>query len=894
MSSSDLRSGAARWARVALVAVLVVSMVVAMAGPAAAYVEGKPKFSVTLSDDTVEPGETTTLQLDLLNSGEVEVGASSQTLAGKEQVVTTARGTIVRVDSGNSPLEIKSGEIGLGSVPEGVRPVPVQVSVPEDAEPGTYEIPVEVEYDYTDFIPGGQVNQYDNEHTTKEFTVEVTVEEAPRFEVVESTTDSPIGGSGTVDLTVENVGTAPANDSTLTVQSPNADLRFGGAPTAETFVGDWAPGERRTFSFGASVAAGASERSLSLRPTVAYEDEDGLPQQAQLSAGVTPLAEQRFVATSVETTAATGDTGRLTVSLTNTGDRQLEDAAVSLQSSNAALTFGGSPTAQTVVGNWAPGETKEIAVEAGFSPNAENRTYAVDATITYSGTDGRTAQAKPVTLGVVPADEQSFDIGTVRSTAATGDTGRVTVPLTNTGERTLSDATVTFQSSNAGLTFGGSPTAETFVGDWAPGETRTVSVEAGFAPNAENRTYAVDATVAYTDTGGRDKRADPITLGVQPAPEQSFAIDTTETTAAVGDSGRLTVSLTNTADRDLTDATVTLESSNAGLAFGGSPSARTFVGEWAAGETREFTVEAGFTGSAEERPYAVDATVAYTDDEGNTERADPVTLSVTPADEQSFDLADVNSTLRVGAEGTVSGTVVNTGPGTVENAVLVLEPPGNVDTTETEYALGELAAEDQASFSYDLEVSSSAREGPRQFTYRVRYDDADGDTRTSDPVYVRNTIGASRNTFEVSSNASLNAGSTETIAVDVTNTGDVTVSSVTAKLFANAPISADNDEAFVDQLEPGETTTLTFQVSASGSALAKAYPLSMDFQYDEPDGDTKISDSYQIPVEVTAGGGGGLLSVFPGGTAGLAGIGLGAVLSLGGLAAVGLGLIRRP
>ena len=668
MSSRDGPSRVARLSRLLLVIVMVGSLVAAASAPAAAFVRGEPDMDVTLSDGTLQPGTERTVELTVSNSGDIDIGATSQQLAGKENVVTTARGTLVRAEPADesAPVEVETGEVALGSVPEGVRSVPVRLSVPEDAEPGTYELDIEVEYDYYDLIPGAPVNRYGDEHRTEEYTVEVTVEEAARFEVVDASTTAPVGGSGDVSVTVANVGSETASDATLTLESPNAALRFDGSPTAEAFVGELAPGEQRNVTVGARVADGTAVRSLSLRGTLSYEDADGDPLGSSLSTAVIPRSEQTFALTTAETTAAVGDSGTLTVALTNTGERTLEDASVQLDSGNAALTFGGSPSART------------------------------------------------------------------------------------------------------------------FVGDWEPGETRDLTVETRFGPAAEERSYAVDATVSYTSAAGRSQRSDPVSVGVTPAPEQGFA------------------------------------------------------------------------------------------------------------------LTDHATSLRVGSEGQLTGTVVNEGPGPAENAVLVLEPPANVVTVETEYALGDLAAGESVDVRYDAEVSSEARAGPRQFTYRLRYEDADGETVTSDPLYARGSVDERRDTFAVSTDASLAAGSTGTVEIDVTNEGAEPLTSVSAKLFTDSPLSASDDEAFIERLDAGETETLTFRLSAGGSALTKPYPVSLDFQYTEPDGDTKVSDSYQAGIDVTERSGGGFLSTFrvPGGLGGV-GLGLGVALTLGGLAAVGLGLVGR-
>ncbi|MEF8869922.1 MAG: sialidase [Haloarculaceae archaeon] len=643
-----------------LAVVLVVAMLVLPATLVAAQTRGEAEVSVALPDNRVSAGEHTTLELQVSNQGTVE---SSGRDTADVQRVTTARGTRVKLRSGSAPIEVRTNTRAVGSIPDGsVVPVPFEVVVDEDAQPGSYRVPVDVDYEFTEVI--GENDEFrDTDYVDETLYVRVRIVPSARFEVVETTTDAAVGGSGTVRMTVENVGEAAAEDATFTVESPNQALTFGGSPTAATDAGTWEAGERRTFEFGARVAGDAEPRPLSIRGTVEYEDADGVADSASLSTGVRPATEGDVRVAGVESTAAAGDTGRLRVELENTAGRTLDGARIELRSPNPALTFAGSPTVTAYVGEFGAGQTREVSVEAAFAENTDGQSYAVDATLTYDASDGRTASSRTVTFGARPAAEQSFS------------------------------------------------------------------------------------------------------------------------------------------------------------------------------------------------------------------------------------LAEPSATLRVDSEGTLAGTISNDGPATAENAVLVLEDPGaNVDATEREFALGNLEAGDSTAFEYEVEVSSSARPGPRQFTYRVRYDDADGDTRRTDPLYARHEVAPSRQVFGIETDATVEAGGSSQLEVRVTNNGDEPVSDVSAKLFADSPISVSDDEAFVDAIEPGETETLTFSIGAAGSATPKVYPVSLDFQYDEPDGDTKLSDTYRVPVEVTeSGGGGGILSLFAG--LGLGGAGLGLVLAVGGLA--GVAVVRR-
>jgi len=623
--------------RTALAVLLGLSVLLSAVAPGivAADVRGNPDLSVTAADNRVTPGEETSFTVTVLNTGVITEGSARNPSA--EQRVMTARGTTVELRAGDAPVSVESGAVGLGSLSDGAAvPATVRLSVDENADPGTYSVPVDVSYTYTSEISGNDSEDHETRTVERTLEVDLVVESAPRFEVVNATTTAPVGGSGTAAVRVRNVGQEAARDATVALQSPDAGLSFGGAPSAETYAGRWAPGETRLFEYEVRAASGTERRQVSLRGTVTYEREDGTPGEGRFSTGVTPRPEQSFAVESVSASVSPGSNGQVTLALTNTANRTLRDTAVTVRSPNSVLTFGGAPTAQAYVGRWAPDETRRIPVEARLADGAPVRDYGIEVSVNYTG---------------------------------------------------------------------------------------------------ENDT---EGTASFL-------------TGVRPALEQSFA------------------------------------------------------------------------------------------------------------------LTDAGGTLRVGEEGEVTATLVNEGPSVAENAVLVLEDPGrNVDATETEYAVGDLGPGESASVRYDVAVSSAATDGPRQFRFHLEYEDAAGDSQQSDPTYLRTEVAPEQPVFAVrADNASVQAGSTTTVTVDVTNAGDEPVSAVSAKLFASAPLSASDDEAYVDSLAPGETAAVTFQVSASGDANAKTYPVSVDFQYDDADGDTQVSDTYRLPIEVRESQGRGILSLVP-------------------------------
>ncbi|MFW5929989.1 MAG: COG1361 S-layer family protein, partial [Halobacteriota archaeon] len=78
-----------------------------------------------------------------------------------------------------------------------------------------------------------------------------------------------------------------------------------------------------------------------------------------------------------------------------------------------------------------------------------------------------------------------------------------------------------------------------------------------------------------------------------------------------------------------------------------------------------------------------------------------------------------------------------------------------------------------------------------------------------------------------------------------------TYTDVQAKMFTDSPLDSADDEAFISEIEPGETETVVFDLSASGGAQTKTYGVSFDFRYDDERNDTKVTDTYREPVDVT-------------------------------------------
>jgi hypothetical protein len=445
-----------------------------------------------------------------------------------------------------------------------------------------------------------------------------------------------------------------------------------------------------------------------------------------------------------------------------------------------------------------------------------------------------------------------FELVSVSSNVPINGTGTLAVTFENTGTD-VSNANIAVQSPNESVRFGQAQNASQFVGNWSAGERRSVEFRLLAEEFAELRSYPFQAFVSYTAEDGSRERAGPFTFDVTPAETvrlERFEVTAISSNVQAGDTGTISLTLENTG-RDVSDAIVTLQSANDQLQLGQSGNASQFVEEWPTDEDVSFEYQVTARNDTTVGSYPFFVSVSYRED-GNRTRTAPQVVGVIPAPEQSFSLGDLNSTLRVGDEGSVTGTVTNEGPQIAPNAVLVLTSQGeNVFPKETEYALGTLDRGESIPFEYRIDVSDSADRGPRQLSFVVGYQNQDGDPRQSESLEARVLVSPQRDEFAVRpQEASVEAGSSSTVSLIITNRDDRTLRNIDARAFVDSPLTVEDDQAFVPRLEPNESATIRFTVGANGGALAGTYPMSLDFQYETPDGDEELSDTYEVPIRI--------------------------------------------
>jgi len=469
------------------------------------------------------------------------------------------------------------------------------------------------------------------------------------------------------------------------------------------------------------------------------------------------------------------------------------------------------------------------------------------------------------------------DIRTVpeENTFAPGETGRFTFSLLNDGEidtpgpKNLEQQVLTAEGLTYSVGSRGNGTVNVRDGRFAVG-----SVPDGLYPqklgfrvsvwdNASSGIYGVPVDLSYdfrdsieynASSGAiRDYEYDDefvekeIIFRVRETAD--FELVDSSYSGSVGDSGILSMEVKNRGNASVSDVSFNLDSRNPDLSFGRTSSAEKYIGDWEKGETKDLEFKASVAENSLSSDMTVEASANF-DNDGFKE-VDSFSFGVLAGSENKVSLEGVDGDLRRGSEGSISGSVVNDAGRDLNGVELVFRPDDPYLTVkQSSFAVGDLGEGEIKDFSFPVEVSSDAEAGPRLYSLSAVYRNADGDRRLTTSVDFNSEIVDSEGDFLVEPvNNSVVKGSSGTLRLNVTNPSSSSYEDVDAKIFTSDPISSSDDRAYISELEAGESEVLSFKASSSGSALAKSYPVRMDFRY-ELDGDSKFSDTYRSALQV--------------------------------------------
>ncbi|WP_406656899.1 hypothetical protein V7O62_13690 [Methanolobus sp. ZRKC2] len=119
-------------------------------------------------------------------------------------------------------------------------------------------------------------------------------------------------------------------------------------------------------------------------------------------------------------------------------------------------------------------------------------------------------------------------------------------------------------------------------------------------------------------------------------------------------------------------------------------------------------------------------------------------------------------------------------------------------------------------------------------------------TTMSIPVVVE-----SESDFTVSDvSGGLTAGQSSVIDVTYTNTGELPANDAVARIIVMKPLSTESSVKSLGTLQPGESKTVSYSISAEGGAVEKMYGIDSEVRYTDEDGEIAFSDNMKVNIDL--------------------------------------------
>ncbi|MGB7788078.1 COG1361 S-layer family protein [Methanoregula sp.] len=216
-------------------------------------------------------------------------------------------------------------------------------------------------------------------------------------------------------------------------------------------------------------------------------------------------------------------------------------------------------------------------------------------------------------------------------------------------------------------------------------------------------------------------------------------------------------------------------------------------------------------------------------------------------------LSAVPEDLNVGTEGYIDMQIKNTGSENGTKSIVKILQNGNspILPTDSSVYIGDFPAGSTAACRYKVSVSGDAQKQTYPVDVVVVYQNEEGDFVTSRSDTVGIPVGGKADFTVISPAAEMNPGNKQVITIEYKNTGDTPVYSAQVRIDTVDPFTSNDDIAYIGDLAPGESRTVSYVMSVDRTATIKEYGLDSQILYKDALDNAYTSDTVQVKVDVT-------------------------------------------
>jgi hypothetical protein len=325
--------------------------------------------------------------------------------------------------------------------------------------------------------------------------------------------------------------------------------------------------------------------------------------------------------------------------------------------------------------------------------------------------------------------------------------------------------------------------------------------------------------------------------------------------------------MTGTIDRD--DSPTTAKMVTVGLDAGSAPiivkSDPQNIGDLISQAKATVRIKTTITTDATEGEYQIPLTIRYTYLASSDQPASdtlqstyrevnetlPITIRIKPVVKIEV-VEAVPENLSVGTEGYLNLKLKNAGYEDGKKATVKIIRSGTspVIPTDSSVYIGDFPRNGIVSCRYKVAISDNAEKQTYPVDIAVTYENSEGDIVTSAIDTVGVPVEGKNSFMIVSDPITLTPGSESTVSVRYKNTGDTIAYHAEARLSAVNPFTSADNNAYLGDLNPGDTATAHYRLSTDSGAEARDYGLDTEVRYRDALDNSQVSDTFKVNVSI--------------------------------------------
>lgn len=426
-----------------------------------------------------------------------------------------------------------------------------------------------------------------------------------------------------------------------------------------------------------------------------------------------------------------GETGINTVEIENTGDINVKNAELKIESKTSKLSFSGSSRATIDIGDIDKSDSETYDLRTTFSESASDTEYSAEGTITYEDRFGNSGSYSVSDINFNPQEDTEFSVEDVSSNASIGGSGILEVELQNVGDIDISDSRVKIESQSGLVTFGSNARQSIIdLGDWDEGNEKSFKSTIRFSEESTLTDYSLSTKIIYDNEDNIKNQESVNGVNVKPLEQVDIKSSIVDSNVIEGEQSTIKFKLTNVGPKDIENIKATFDGDEYLVLIKEQKN----IERLDEGESTSFNIPVESPSGINSDTQNLDLNLEYEDSESDDVYTDSSLYSIdVKENNKSFGLEIVdNSSIEAGESKVITVEVENNQSSKISNIESEFSVSDPLSLSQESAYIDSLDGGEKETINVSVSVSSDSLINSYPLNADFEYKDEAGDSKLSE------------------------------------------------------------------------------------------------------------------------------------------------------------------